>query len=286
MTINREAAELMALRLTNAVDAAHTFAEALRLATVALQETREVPEYEAGFGEARLGVTRVRGFVAWDTGSEQPLFFYINGRGEQTATTDWSDFVPDPDTAALRAEVEVEGSFFPVRDLPRILGNHMRMSREYAQSAKALEVQRDDARAEVERLRSAAAREKIRADAAEALLARVTALLDAPGDDVSCAGRNLTEPGCFAHDLAVRIRAVLALVAADEQAAEGEAPVAPLPTRDEIAEVIREVGGSAREFLLVYGVPEDRIIVSSNVRCIEPGDAANAVIALLKRGAS
>ncbi|WP_125777177.1 hypothetical protein [Antribacter gilvus] len=47
-----------------------------------------------------------------------------------------------------------------------------------------------------------------RAKAAEARLASILALLDNPGPDVSCADRNLTTPGCFAVDLASRIRAL------------------------------------------------------------------------------
>lgn len=118
MTINREAAEQMAARLTStissAVDAAETFNEALRLATVALQETRDVPEVEPG----TVGTATVRGVEGvrvvrtdrspesdltgvWFTPVEEQIGGWWHPESEVTS------FVPDPDTAALRDLLEI-----------------------------------------------------------------------------------------------------------------------------------------------------------------------------------
>ena len=136
------------------------------------------------------------------------------------------DFVPDADTAALRAEVErLEAQTARDRaDLDAAASMRERLQHEVAKLREAqaiIAAERDTHLQGLARVAEERNAERARADAAEARLARVLALLDAPGDDVSCAGRNLTEPGCFAHDLAARIRA---LVAGDEQAAQGVSP--------------------------------------------------------------
>lgn len=52
------------------------------------------------------------------------------------------------------ADVLVEGTWFPVGDLPTVLGNFMRSSSEHARQAKALAIERDRLAATVERVRS------------------------------------------------------------------------------------------------------------------------------------
>lgn len=111
MTINREAAEQMAARLTSAVDVVDTFKEALRLATVALQEPREVSERAPGTtGAATISTCETTGSTTqvhgmWFQRSGQPLSF-VTDDGNVWADHMVTSFVPDPDTAALRTEVD------------------------------------------------------------------------------------------------------------------------------------------------------------------------------------
>ena len=143
-------------------------------------------EYESGLGFEGSAIHGRRNVMAWDGGQ------FIEAELRHVVR-----FVRDADTTTLRAEVE---SWRRAADAAEErITVHLGVEAELARG-------KDE--------------EAARADAAEARLARVMALLDAPGDDVSCAARDLTTPGCFAHDLAVRIRA---LVADDEQAPEGEA---------------------------------------------------------------
>lgn len=163
MTINREVAELMALRLTStitsAVDVADTFNEALRLATVALQEPREAPEVEPGtagtatvrgIGDGvrvyRIDHSAERGY-GWVAATEVPTDRF----GIVFEDDEVTDFVPNPDAAALRAEVErLQGELYSERNAVETMVGLRKGIADWA------------------------AMQKARADTAEARLARVT----------------------------------------------------------------------------------------------------------------
>lgn len=242
MTINREAAEQMAARLTStitsAVDVADTFNEALRLATVALQEPREAPEVEPG----TAGTATVRGVEGvrvmrlaesptnssrWASATPGPMG---NRIWEDISVT---DFVPDPDTAALRAQLEDANR--ALSELAPIIADldddtvHDGSMAEILRSGIARlrgEVRTHEALAAVRPSNAqyaAKIREQVtRADAAEARLARLTEGVESvlggldryttTSDDV------LRLRDAFREDL----NAVLIDAAADEQAAEGD----------------------------------------------------------------
>lgn len=163
----------------------------------------------------------------------------------------------DPDTATLRAEVERLQQLVtcPHGATAEELCNRLPSDAELAEMRAA--------QPEVERLRSAAAREKIRADGAEARLARANgpAVSEAPAGDETIE-RIVQAVVALAHG---------PLVAADEQAAEGEAAVA-LPTRAQIAQAIQNSNLPSPSGPGLYDV--------------NPDEAADAVLALLTGGQS
>lgn len=219
MTINREAAELMAVRLTNAVDAAHTFAEALRLATVALQEPREAPEVAPGTaGTATVSGKRgVRVMRVQPDDRAERVYVWISdhtvGGMFAHADEDVTAFVPDPDTAALRAEVErLNGELESERHAVET------QSGQYEGLANWAKEQRDRA-----------GTAEARADAAEARLARVSTAIaaqitswEAENSERWAEIHTSVKVAIDAAQYAVveNLRDLLALAASDEQAAE------------------------------------------------------------------
>lgn len=279
MTINREAAELMALRFTNAVDAAHTFAEALRLATVALQEPREVPEVAPGTaGTATVrGVEGVRVMRSHRTGSVASAFWLsgaeVDGYLQHPANV-VRDFVPDPDTAALRAEVErLHGALRAESDSHIAergrLRDELKAQRDMINESAASIVPRDRASdglvADAALLREQHDSEKARAAAAEARLAGACAAIAA---QITSWQAENSERWAEVHTsvkvaidaaqyvVVENLRDLLALVAADEQAVDGVA--AKVPGYGRAAELIRfhlqgsEISASDRDELEAF----------------------------------